>query len=256
MKNFRATALLAALTASLTFFAGHSAHAAQVHVAVASNFTGALKSLSDAFKKETGHEIIASSGSTAKLYTQITQGAPFEVFLAADREHPQRLESKNHGVPGTRFSYASGKLVLWSAEKNLIDSDGKVLREGRFAKLALANPRVAPYGAAAKQVLEAQKLWDTVQAKLVFSENIAQTQQFIASGNAQLGFIALAQVQQHDFVYEGSRWVVPRTLYAPLVQDAILLPRGAANPAAKAFLEFLKTPAARSIIEQNGYDLP
>lgn len=256
MNIFYKVAPILALTFSMWTASPRLASADTVHVAVASNFTPVLETIAKEFTQQTQHQIVMSSGSTAKLYTQITQGAPFEVFLAADRDHPQRLEANGLCAPDTRFAYATGKLVLWSRDASFVDSDGKVLHEGQFVHLTIGNPRVAPYGAAAKQVLEAQGLWETLQPKLVFGENIAQTQQFISSGNAKLGFIALAQIPKQKGVEEGSYWIVPQTFYAPITQEAVLLKRGESNPAAKALLDFLKTPMARSIIERSGYALP
>lgn len=256
MHCFRQLAICAATTLWLFAVAPRSVLADTVHVAVASNFAPALDEIAKEFSKKTQHQIVTSSGSTAKIYTQITQGAPFEVFLSADQEHPRRLEADGFSVPNTRFPYAIGKLVLWSRDAGLIDSDGKVLRGGQFTHLAIADPRVAPYGAAAKEVLEAQGLWDTLRSKLVFGDNIAQTQQFISSGNAKLGFIALAQIPKQNGVDLGSFWIVPQKFYTPITQEAVLLKRGETNPAAKDLLDFLKAPTARSIIERNGYALP
>ncbi len=256
MKTLFSSTPFVTVIAGLILCLSGIAHADKLHAAVASNFANTMEVLAQEFRAQTGHEVVASYGSTAKLYTQITQGAPFDLFLAADREHPERLEAEKHSVANTRFSYAVGKLVLWSNKENFIDTDGNVLRNSRFEKLAIGNPRIVPYGAAAKQTLETLGLWNDLQDRLVFGENIAQTQQFVVSGNAQLGFLALAQIKRHGKAYEGSYWLVPRTLYSPIVQDAVLLQRGSSNLAAKAFLAFLKTPSAQAILENSGYDLP
>lgn len=226
------------------------AKAEEALIAVAANFTAAANELGAAFAQATDHTVKFSFGATGQLYTQITQGAPFEAFLAADAERPELAEAAGHGVPGTRFTYAVGKLVLWSADPALVDAEGAVLETGSFRRLAIANPATAPYGAAAVEAMKALGVYDALESKIVQGSNISQAHQFVATGNAQLGFIALAQVVESK---AGSRWVVPQELHAPIVQDAILLKKGEANPAARAFIEFLRSPEAMAIIERFGY---
>ena len=218
-----------------------------MHIAVAANFATPAKHLAEPFLRETGHRVVLSSGSTGKFYAQIKSGAPFEVLLSADEATPRRLEEDGLAVPGTRFTYATGRLALWSAQPNLPIGEA-LLRKKDFQRLAIANPRLAPYGAAAQEVLEKLGLWANVRAKLVQGENIAQTFQFVSSGNAELGFVALSQVQG------GSHWVVPATLHRPLKQGAVLLARGKGNAAAGSFLELLRSPLARKVVRSYGYE--
>jgi molybdate transport system substrate-binding protein len=237
--------LLYALTLLL---AGAPAAAGEVKAAVAANFTAAMKEIAPAFEAATGHTLVASYGSTGKIYAQIKNGAPFEVFLAADQKRPQMLEEE--GVASGRFTYAVGRLVLWSADPDLVDAEGAVLKSGSFRHLAIANPVTAPYGAAAMQVIERLGLQDALEPKLVRGDNIAQTYQFVATKNAELGFVALAQVALDP---AGSRWSVPAELHDPIRQDAVLLDKGKDNPAAVALMEYLKGPEARAVIERFGY---
>lgn len=232
-----------------------AASAATVQVAVAANFVQAMADIASAFARETGHRAAVSTGATGKLHAQIRNAAPFEVLLAADATTPARLETEGLTVPGTRCTYAIGKLVLWSAQPGFVDDQGRVLREGRFAHLALANPKAAPYGAAAVEVLNHFGLFKTLEPKLVQGENIAQTQQFVATGNAELGFLALSQVQKAGRLNGGSAWLVPAHLYSPIRQDAVMLLKGKDNPAASAFMTFLQSYASRAIIRSYGYDL-
>jgi molybdate transport system substrate-binding protein len=222
----------------------------QVRVAVAANFTATMRALASAFQGATGHTVVLSSGSTGKLYAQILHGAPFALFLAADQDRPARLEAA--GRASDRFTYALGRLVLWSPHPDRVDPRGEVLTRGRFRHLAIANPGTAPYGAAALQVLEHLGLASTLEARLVRGESIAQAYQFVATGNAELGFVALAQVTPDS---RGSRWLVPRALHPPIRQDAVLLPPGRDQPAARALLAYLRGPAARALIGRSGYDL-
>lgn len=229
------------------------AQAAELTVAVAANFTAPAKEIADQFKAKTGYTAELSFGASGQIYTQITQGAPFDILLSADSARPQKAEKEGWAVAGSRFTYAIGKLVLWSADAKLIDSNGAVLKQGNFAHLAIANPSTAPYGAAAIEVLKALSLDKTLERKIVTGENINQTHQFVLSGAAELGFVALAQVIDET---KGSRWLVPDTLYSPILQDAVLLKAGEQNSFAKAFLVFMKGPEARAIIKRYGYVLP
>lgn len=230
--------------------------AAEVAVAVAANFAATMQRLVPVFEQQTGHKVVAAYGSTGKLAAQIQNGAPFEAFLAADDETPIRLERAAHAVAGTRFTYAIGRLVLWSRRPGLVDARGEVLRGGDFDRLAIADPRLAPYGAAALQTLRALGLADRLRAHLVTGESIAQAHQFVATGNAPLGFVALSQVQVDGRIAEGSGWVVPVHLHEPIVQQAVLLGKGRDNPAAAALLQFLRSAAARDVMRAAGYDSP
>ncbi|HTK34325.1 MAG TPA: molybdate ABC transporter substrate-binding protein [Caulobacteraceae bacterium] len=225
--------------------------AAQTQVAVAANFAEPAKAIAEAFAAATGHKATLSVGASGTFYTQITQGAPFEVLLSADAERPTRLEQEGLGVPGTRFTYAVGRLVLYSKTPGLVDGAGAVLKSDRFQKLAIADPAAAPYGAAAIETLKTLGLYDSVRPKIVQGASIAQAYQFVATGAAEIGFVALSQVIDEK---GGSRWVAPAKDHAPIVQQAILLKTGAGNPAARAFLAFLKTPAAVAIIKRYGYE--
>jgi molybdate transport system substrate-binding protein len=229
------------------------AAAGEVQVAVAANFAAPMARMAEAFAAATGHRAKLSSGATGKFHAQIVNGAPFEVLLAADERTPQRLIDEGHAVPGSRFTYALGALVLWSPEPGFVDAQGALLAGGGFGHLAMADPKVAPYGAAALQVLRARGLAEALAPKIVTGESIAQAYQFVATGNAELGFIALSQVQQPGRPVAGSMWRVPSSLYAPIRQDAVLLKRGENNPAARALMDFLKSPAARDIIRAHGY---
>lgn len=220
----------------------------QVNVAVAANFTAPMKEIAAAFAEATGHQAVLSFGSTGKLYTQIVNGAPFVVFLAADQERPERLERE--GLATGRFTYASGRLVLWSRSPGYVDADGRILFDGDFRRLAIANPKTAPYGSAAMQVIDGLGLGDRLTPRLVRGDSIAQTHQFVATGNAELGFVALAQVVLDQ---TGSQWPVPQSMHDPIRQDAVLLRSGAEQPAAQALMDFLHGAQARSIIARYGY---
>ncbi len=221
-------------------------------MAVASNFTGAMEALATAFEQQSDHQLKLSFGSSGKFYAQIKQGAPFDVFFSADQAKPAKLQQEGAIVGGSRFTYARGALALWSTDANLVDSQGRVLNSSEYRKLALANPRLAPYGAAAMEVLRNLKLESETRSRWVQGENIAQTYQFVRSANAELGFIALSQIRTPGGP-QGSAWIVPATLYSPIRQDAVLLNRGADNPAARQFLQFVRTPAAAEIIQAYGY---
>lgn len=238
---------LLAMTATL-------AHADETQIAVAANFATPAQKIAVEFEKQTGHKAVVSTGSTGKFYAQIVNGAPFDILLAADDETPAKLEKENQSVSGTRFTYAIGKLVVWSAKAEFVDNKGEVLSRGNFNHLSIANPKVAPYGAAAVETLKALGLHDKLQTKLVMGENIAQAHQFVATGNAELGFVAYSQIIK-DGKIEGSAWVVPEKLYSPIRQDAALLNKGKDNKAAIAFVEFLKSTKARDIIRSYGYSL-
>ncbi len=245
------------ITIALLFlaFLSQAARADEVRVAVAANFTAPAKAIAAAFEKDTGHRAMLSFGATGKFYAQIRNGAPFEVLLAADDETPARLEKEGAAVAGTRFTYATGRLVLWSAKPGYVDAKGEVLKKGEFRHLSIANPRLAPYGAATVEALTAMKLLDAVQAKFVQAENIAQAHQFIATGNAELGFVALSQVFKDGRIAEGSAWIVPASVHQPIRQDAVLLGQGKGKPAAEAWLSFLKGDTAKAIIRSLGYEI-
>jgi molybdate transport system substrate-binding protein len=228
---------------------------ADVQVAVASNFERPMRRIADEFAKDTGYTVVIATGATGALFAQIENGAPFDALLAADSKVPERLEGDGWVVAGSRFVYAIGVLVLWSSRSGFVDGDGAVLRKGDFAHLAIANPKLAPYGAAAMEALGALGLLDALRPKLVEGETIAQTQQFIASGAAELGFVALSQVAAPDASALGSYWVVPAHHYTPLRQEAALLKRGASNPAARALCAYLVGPKAGELIRAFGYGL-
>ena len=223
--------------------------AGETTIAVAANFTDAAKEVAAAFKAKTGDDAVLSFGSSGQLYTQVAQGAPFQVFLSADEERPRRLVAEGLGVPGSIFTYARGKLVLWSRQAGVVKGDA-TLRHADFNKLAICNPVAAPYGAAAVQTMRSLKLYDALEPKLVIGANVAQAYQFVRTGNAEVGFIALSQVINDT---SGSRWMVPQALYAPIRQDAVLLQRGADSQAAAAFVRFLEGPEATAIIAKYGY---
>jgi molybdate transport system substrate-binding protein len=235
---------------------GPPAFAGEVTVAVASNFLSPFKQLLPVFQKQSGHTVRTVSGSTGKLYAQILHGAPFDVFLAADSERPRLLEKNGQAVPATRFTYAQGKIVLWSADPRRIAADGKnILHRRNFKHLALANPKTAPYGKAAYTTLKKLNLWKSISPTLVQGENISQTFQFVATGNAEVGFVALSQVLDPRLKIKGSQWIVPEHLYDAIDQDAVLLTRGQSQPAARALLQFLKSDTARKLIQSYGYGL-
>lgn len=245
------TMLRLAAGLAIATLAASPALAAQTNVAVAANFTEAAKDIAAAFKQKTGHEAVLSFGSSGQLYTQITQDAPFQIMLSADDERPKKAIADGLGVADSRFTYAVGKLVLWSKTAGFVTGED-TLKSGAFAKLSIANPAAAPYGAAAIETLKALKLYDTIQPKIVQGNSIAQAFQFIDTGNAEIGFIALSQLANNT---SGSRWLVPQNLYTPILQDAVLLKKGASNEAATAFMAFLKGPEARAIIEKFGYEV-
>lgn len=231
------------------------AQAEELQVAAASNFTGPMKAIAAEFKKDTGHNIQLTFGSSGKFYAQIRNGGPFHVFLSADDVTPKKLEKEGLTVSGTRTTYAIGTLVLWSAKTSLVDPEAAVLTKGKFTHLAIANPKLAPYGAAALETLDKLGRTTELQPKLIYGENIAQTYQFVASGNAELGFVALSQIMKQGRIEQGSAWIVPDHLYSPIRQDAVMLANGRGNPAAEALLRYLKTQKAAAIIRSFGYKL-
>ncbi|PCK08598.1 MAG: molybdate ABC transporter substrate-binding protein [Alteromonadaceae bacterium] len=234
----------------------HVSRAESIHIAAASNFTGAMKALVAEFEQASGHKVHVSFGSSGKFYAQIMHGAPFQIFFSADQAKPKALEKSGLSVSGTRFTYAIGALALWSSKPGFIDSEGRRLRNGNFNKLALANPKLAPYGIAAIEVLESLKLKQNTRSKWVQGENIAQTYQFISTGNADLGFISLAQIRQKNQSTPGSVWIIPTTLHEPIRQDAVLLKRGEKNRAAQELLKFIRSEQAQTIIKSHGYQIP
>jgi len=231
-----------------------AAGAAQVQVAVAANMAAPMQKIAADFARATGHEAVVAVGSTGRFYAQIRSGAPFELLLAADDETPAKLEQEGLGVPGTRFTYAIGRLALWSADANAVDPRGAVLKQPPRGKLAIADPKLAPYGAAAVEALTKLGVLAAWQPHIVQGENIGQAYQFAATGNATLGFVALAQVMADGRIAKGSAWLVPAQLYTPLKQDAIVLKPGAANPAAAALAGYLKSDAARATLRGYGYE--
>ncbi len=245
--------LLSVVLVSLAWLA--QAQAAEVSVAVAANFTAPMQKIAQAFEQDTGHKAVLSFGATGAFYAQIRNGAPFQVLLAADDDTPAKIEREGMGVAGSRFTYATGKLVLWSRQPALVDDKGAILRSGRFERIAVANPKLAPYGVAAIETMTRMGVLAEVQPKIVQGDNIAQTYQFIATGNAQLGFVALSQVISDGRISQGSAWIVPGNLHAPIRQDAVLLTTGKDNPAAAALLSFLKGEKARAVIRSYGYEL-
>lgn len=238
----------------ISFLAG-AASAEEVQVAVAANFSAPMQAIATAFEKDTGHKAQLAFGSTGKFYAQIKNGAPFQVLLSADDETPARLEREGMAVAATRFTYAIGMLALWSAREGMVDGRGDVLRKGGYAHLAIANPKVAPYGAAAIEVLKHLNLLEAVQPRLVQGENIAQTYQFAASGNAELGFVAVSQITKDSKLVSGSAWMVPGNLHAPIRQDAVMLANGKGNAAASALMTYLKSGKAKAVIRAYGYDI-
>lgn len=239
--------------ASAHFFA--VAHAGEVTVAVAANFTAPMQKIAKAFEQDTGHKAQLAFGATGKFYAQIKNGAPFGVLLSADDETPARLEKEGLAVAGTRFTYASGRLALWSKQANLVDDKGDVLRSSRFEKLAIADPKLAPYGAAAMEVIQKLGVQANVTRRLVQGESIGQTYQFVSTENAQLGFVALSQISVDGRISQGSAWVVPPSMHTPLKQDAVLLIAGKDNAAAHALLKYLQGETAKTVIQSYGYAL-
>jgi molybdate transport system substrate-binding protein len=236
-----------------TCLVGGGVGAAEVTVAVAANFAAPMQKIAREFERDTGHRALLSLGATGKFYAQIKNGAPFAVFLAADDETPARLETEGAVVAGSRFTYAIGRLALWSKTPGYVDDKGAVLRKGDFGRIALADPKLAPYGAAAVEVLAGMGLLQGTQLRWVQGESIGQAYQFVATGNAPLGFVALSQVMVEGRLTEGSAWLVPAALHQPLRQDAVLLRQGQDNPAAVALMAYLRSDKARAVIRTYGY---
>jgi molybdate transport system substrate-binding protein len=241
------------LIAAAFVFGGGQVIASDIRIAVASNFTNAIKATTDSFEVETGHKVTLAFGSTGKHYAQIVNGAPFDAFFAADVRRPKLLEQEGLVVPESRFTYALGKLILWSPDAALVDAEGGVLEHGEFRHLAIANPKLAPYGLAAREVLQKRGFWDDMSKRLVRGENIGQAFQFVASGNAELGFVARSQLMRPGFENEGSYWDVPAELYTPIEQQAVLLKD---SEAARAFMSFMRSKEAIRIIRDHGYETP
>ena len=244
--------LAVALAGAVSLLMGASALAAETKVAVAANFTEPAKEIADKFEAATGDKVILSFGSSGQFYTQIANGAPFEVFLSADSERPTKAEADGLAVTGTRFTYATGRLVLFSKTAGLVDPKGAVLKTDKFEKLAIADPKAAPYGQAAVETLTKLKLYDTLKPKIVTGSSITQGYQYVQTGAAELGFVALSQVINET---GGSRWLVPTADHTPIAQQAVLLKTGADNPVAKAFLQYLKSKDAKAIIKRYGYEV-
>lgn len=243
------------LTPLLGLLFSMSLQAGEVSVAVAANFTAPMQKIAAAFEQDTGHKAQLAFGSTGKFYAQIKNGAPFQMLLSADDETPAKLEREGLAQAGSRFTYAVGALVLWSARPGFVDAGGEVLRRGDFRKIALANPRLAPYGQAAMETLVALGLQDSLAPRFVLGENIAQTYQFVSTGNAELGFVALSQVMQDGRIAGGSAWRVPESLHKPIRQDAVILAPGRGNAAAEALAQYLQGGKARAIIRAYGYQI-
>ena len=243
---WRASLIAAALWAG-------AAHADTISVAVASNFTAPMQKIAAEFAKDMGHKAVLSFGATGKFYAQINHGAPFGVLLAADDTTPAKIASEDKGVAASRFTYAVGQLVLWSKQDGYVDAQGAVLKTGKFQHVAIANPKLAPYGMAAEQTLSKLGLLEQIKPKLVQGENIGQTYQFAATGNAELGFVALSQVMEDGKIKSGSAWLVPAAMHEPIRQDAIILNNAKDNAAAKALMDYLQGDKARAIITAYGY---
>ncbi|UVM58124.1 molybdate ABC transporter substrate-binding protein [Pseudomonas sp. B21-012] len=244
-----------ALAALATFMTFNSAWADEVQVAVAANFTAPIQAIAKDFEKDTGHKLVAAYGATGQFYAQIKNGAPFEVFLAADDSTPEKLENEGDTVKGSRFTYAIGTLALWSAKDGYVDGKGDVLKKNEFKHLSIANPKAAPYGLAATQVLNKLQLTEATKGKIVEGQNITQAYQFVSTGNAELGFVALSQIYKDGKVSSGSAWIVPSNLHEPIKQDAVILNKGKDNAAAKALVEYLKGPKAAAVIKSYGYEI-
>ena len=253
MNVARLTRRLAVWLAVAGLAAAVPAHADDIPVAVAANFKAPMQALAADFERRSGHRILSSFGATGTLYAQIRNGAPFEVLLSADAETPARLVADRAAVAGSPFTYARGTLLLWSPRPGVVDRDGAILRRGAFDRIAIANPKLSPYGAAAEATLRALGLYETLRPRFITGESIAQAHQFVASGNVPLGFVARSQVLREGAV-SGSFWLIPAQLYPPIRQDAVLLERGRHRAAARALLQYLQSEPARNLIRAHGYD--
>lgn len=243
------------LVVALAMLGTGSALADEVQVAVAANFTAPIQAIAKDFEKETGHKLVASFGATGQFYAQINNGAPFEVFLSADDTTPAKLEQEGATVKGSRFTYATGTLALWSPKPGYVDDKGDVLKGQDYRHLSIANPKSAPYGLAATQVLDKLGLSESTRSRLVEGQSISQAYQFVSSGNAELGFVALSQIYKDGKLGSGSAWIVPAALHDPIRQDAVILNKGKDSAAAKALMDYLKGPHAAEIIKSYGYQL-
>ncbi|MGJ3440764.1 molybdate ABC transporter substrate-binding protein [Pseudomonas sp. Je.1.5.c] len=244
-----------AVTALAGLITLNSAWADEVQVAVAANFTAPIQAIAKDFEKDTGHKLVAAYGATGQFYAQIKNGAPFEVFLAADDSTPAKLEQEKETVAGSRFTYAIGTLALWSAKPGYVDDKGAVLKSNDYKHLSIANPKTAPYGLAATHVLDKLQLTEATKGKIVEGQNITQAFQFVSTGNAELGFVALSQIYKDGKVENGSAWIVPADLHEPIRQDAVILNKGKDNPAAKALVDYLKSAKATALIKSYGYEI-
>lgn len=242
------------LSACLMLMAG-ALHAAEAQVAVAANFAEPIKAIAAVLEKTTGHTLKITVGATGRLFAQIKNGAPFDVLLSADTRAPEQLEADGLAQPGSRFTYASGKLVLWSADTARVDAQGAVLKTGGFRKLAIANPKTAPYGAASIEVIDKLGLSAALSPKLVQGESIGQTYNFAFTGNAEVAFVAMSQVLDGGRLKSGSMWVVPQHLYTPIRQDAVLMKTASGNEAALALMKLLQSPNIKTLIRSYGYDI-
>ncbi len=247
---FRRVALFAILAG-----AALAARAEEISVAVAANFTAPMQKIAAEFEKSTGHKVQLVFGSTGKFYAQIKSGAPFQLLVAADDETPTRLVREGDGVAGSQFTYAIGKLVLWSPKPGFVDDKGEVLKGGKFEHLSIANPKLAPYGLAAIETLKVLGLADMLQPRIVTGESITQAQQFVVSGSAELGFIAFSQIHKDGKLIAGSHWLVPAKYHSPIRQDAVVLVKGKGNAAVEALVGFLRSRTSADIIKSYGYDL-
>jgi len=243
---------LLVLTYLAIFFTLH-ANADTINIAVASNFSQPAKEIANRFKQQTGSSVLISTGASGTLYNQIKNGAPYTLLLAADETTSQKLAEEGYALKASQFTYATGQLVLWSSQKNFVDSKGRILFTGKFHHLAIANPKIAPYGLAAQSTITKLQLENTLKDKIVQGDNIGSTYQYVASGNAELGFVALSQVYYKGKIVSGSAWIVPSELYPAIKQDAILTVSGEKSKTAQEFLNFLKTPAAKEIMSMYGY---
>lgn len=229
--------------------------AEEVRIAVAANFTAPMQEIAARFETETGGHVVVSGGSSGTLYAQIKQGAPFDVYFAADERWVERLADEGEGIDGTQFVYAIGKLALWSNRKGMVDPDGTILKKGDFGKLAISSPKLAPYGAAARETLKAIGVWENVRTRVIYGQNVTQTYQFVKTGGASIAFVALSQISKNGSIVEGSAWIVPEHLYKPLKQSAILLKRSDRRKICVDFLKFLKGESAKAIIRNYGYGI-